>query len=152
MKPEKISKRRKRSPEARCSVHDVHDKVKVRTTRLRFHARTKGVVHPRALVDRDTAERNEIGHVTWLTLCVCVCPPLDKGFSTATLFTVFPPLSTRRGQRDLQSWPLPTKLHTGRSGKRTCAVIPLHSSLLCFDAMVVHVPPPKPFPPQQRCS
>ena len=78
------------------------------------------------------------------TLCksVCVCPPLDKGFST----------NYGRGQRDLQSWPLPTKLHTGRSGKRTCAVIPLHSSLLCFDAMVVHVSPPKPFPPQQRCS
>ena len=57
-----------------------------------------------------------------------------------------------RGQRDLQLWPLPTKLHTGRSGKRTCAMTLLHFSLLCFDAMVVHVSPPKPFPPQQRCS
>ena len=85
--------------------------------------------------------------------CVCVCPPLDKGFSTATFSTPFHQLfQPSRGQRDLQSWPLPTKLHTGRSGKRTCAVIPLHSSLLCFDAMVVHVSPPKPFPPQQRCS
>ena len=26
----------------------------------------------------------------------------------------------RRGQRDLQSWPLPTKRHAGGSGKRTC--------------------------------
>ena len=84
---------------------------------------------------------------------VCVCPPLDKGFSTATFSTPFHQLfQPSRGQRDLQSWPLPTKLHTGRSGKRTCAVIPLHSSLLCFDAMVVHVSPPKTFPPQQRCS
>ena len=79
---------------------------------------------------------------------VCVCHPL---------YLRVPPLTSVtksfecRGQRDLQSWPLPTKLHTGRSGKRTCAVIPLHSSLLCFDAMVVHVSPPKPFlPPQPR--
>ena len=28
-----------------------------------------------------------------------------------------------RGQRDLQMWPLPTKLHTGWSGKRTCFIL-----------------------------
>ena len=29
-----------------------------------------------------------------------------------------------RGQRDLQLWPLPPKLHTGWSGKRTCFIVP----------------------------
>ena len=86
--------------------------------------------------------------IVFVPVCVCVCVHPWTGFFH---YLVQPP-STSRGQRDLQSWPLPTKLHTGRSGKRTCAVIPLHSSLLCFDAMVVHVSPPKPFPPQQRCS
>ena len=42
-----------------------------------------------------------VGHLllssVFCVLCVCVCPPLDKGFSTATLFNVFPPLSTGRG-------------------------------------------------------
>ena len=89
------------------------------------------------------------------TVCVCVCPPLDKGFRpTDPPFTfstcnshagasnwstdhLFHPWVICRGQRDLQSWPLPTKLHTGRSGKRTCAVTLLHFSALCFDAMVV---------------
>ena len=44
---------------------------------------------------RRVAHRNQIS--THNLKCVCVCPPLDKGFSTATLFTVFPPLSTCRG-------------------------------------------------------
>ena len=30
-----------------------------------------------------------------------------------------------RGQRDLQLWPLPPKLHTGWSGKHTCFIVPL---------------------------
>ena len=51
-----------------------------------------------------------------------------------------------RGQRDLQLWPLPSKLHTGRSGKRTCFVVPplgafktqLGGTYLYFIAVVLY--------------
>ena len=66
----------------------------------------------------------------WHCVCVCVSTPGQRVFHRHS-FHRFPPLSTRRGQRDLQSWPLPTKLHTGRSGKRTCAVTLLHFSARC---------------------
>ena len=118
------------------------------TTSSRRSARTwRG---PRSAEDTSSATKRPDQSAVWRMktkgslatgVCVCVCP-WTKGF-LPPFHTPFTHRFNRRGQRDLQLWPLPTKLHTGRSGKRTCAVTLLHSSVLCFDAMVLHATTPK---------
>ena len=53
-------------------------------------------------------------------MCVCVSTPGPRVSSNRSTCHLYHHRFISRGQRDLQSWPLPTKLHTGRSGKRTC--------------------------------
>ena len=109
------------------------------TTSSRRSARTwRG---PRSAEDTSSATKRPDQSAVWrmktkgsLATGVCVCVPGQR-VSLPPFHTPFTHRFNRRGQRDLQLWPLPTKLHTGRSGKRTCAVTLLHSSVLCFDAM-----------------
>ena len=55
---------------------------------------------------------------SWFPSIVCVCVFHLYRCKTSIMC---------RGQRDLQLWPLPTKLHTGWSGKRTCFILYIES-------------------------
>ena len=90
----------------------------------------------------------------------CVCPPLDKGFSTATPSTVFqPPFSvTCRGPaHDITTLANEASDVMGCGQRRLTVYLPetvAHAvpiSLVCFHGGST-ILPPKPFPPQQRCS
>ena len=96
-------------------------------------------------------------------VCVCVCPPLDKGFSTATPSTVFqPPFSTtfyrQGGREDLQSSAQRSSLQDPRKRKLITSVYLLPellttlSNLLCLIPWFFMLPTPKPIFPPQTCS
>ena len=96
-------------------------------------------------------------------VCVCVCPPLDKGFSTATPSTVFqPPFSTtfyrQGGREDLQSSAQRRSLQDPRKRKLITSVYLLPellttlSNLLCLIPWFFMLPTPKPIFPPQTCS
>ena len=88
---------------------------------------------------------------------MCVCPPLDKGFSTATPSTVFqPPFSTtfyRQGRVAFLSYH--TQRSCGQEGEagtdHPCVPAELLNKLsnLLFVSMVIHDTSPKPTLPQQ---
>ena len=67
-----------------------------------------------------------------LRVCVCnVCRDVKLLVPSVPFVYLYhiPPYTIIycRGQRDLQMWPLPTKLHTGWSGKRTCFILYIES-------------------------